>query len=307
MIPLWLKTIPLALAICATSLVAQQPAPPTAEAIMAKVAANQDRAEDARRHYVYIQHAKVVSRKGKTIMCEEITDSRITPTESASTAELLKLDGRLLHKGKYITYTELSPTQNRNASEQNKTQVEAEGKDLTINLDDDDTDRDIVENMRANLTRNKSKDGIGSRLFPLTSKAQADYLFHLAGKERINGHDVFHIDFRPKVKDDYGWKGDAYIDIQSFQPVVVRTVMSRKVPLAVRTLLGTNVPGLGFSIVYAAQPDGVWFPVNFGTEFRLRVLFFFSREITINAENRDFEKTHVDSKIIIPAVKEVRQ
>jgi len=307
MIPFWLKTIALALAICATSLVAQQPAPPTAEAIMAKVAANQDRAEDARRHYVYIQHAKVVSRKGKTIMCEEITDSRITPTESASTAELLKLDGRLLHKGKYITYTELSPTQNRNASEQNKTQVEAEGKDLTINLDDDDTDRDIVENMRANLTRNKSKDGIGSRLFPLTSKAQADYLFHLAGKERINGHDVFHIDFRPKVKDDYGWKGDAYIDIQSFQPVVVRTVMSRKVPLAVRTLLGTNVPGLGFSIVYAAQPDGVWFPVNFGTEFRLRILFFFSREITINAENHDFEKTHVDSKIIIPEVKEVRQ
>jgi hypothetical protein len=83
--------------------------------------------------------------------------------------------------------------------------------------------------------------------------------------------------------------------------------MSRKIPFAVRTLLGTNVPGLGFSIVYAPQPDGVWFPVNFGTEFRLRVLFFFSREITINAENRDFEKTHVDSKIIIPAVEEIRQ
>jgi hypothetical protein len=74
--------------------------------------------------------------------------------------------------------------------------------------------------------------------------------------------------------------------------------MSRAVPFAVRTLLGTNLPGLGFDVVYEAQPDGVWFPVSFGTEFKLRVLFFFSREITIDAQNRDFEKTHVNSKIV---------
>jgi hypothetical protein len=292
-----LKLSPLALAIAVLPLAAQQPQL-TAEAIMAKVAANQDGSQEARSRYVYIQHAKVVSRKGHTVMCEETTDSRITPTETASHAELLKLNGRLLKKKQYITYTELSPTQNRNASEQNKTQAEAEGDDLTINLDDDDTDRDLVENMRANLTRDKSKDGFGSRLFPLTSKAQANYLFHLDGHERMNGRDVFHIDFRPRLKDEYDWKGDAYIDAESFQPVVVRTAMSRKVPFAVRTLLGTNVPGLGFSIVYAEQPGGAWFPVSFGTEFKLRVLFFFSREITINAENRDFEQTHTDSKIL---------
>lgn len=265
---------------------------------MARVAANQDSAEDARRHYVYIQHAKVVSRKGHTIMCEETTDSRITPTETASHAELLKLNGRLLKKKQYITYTELLPTQNRNAAEQDKSQAEAEGNDLTINLNDDETDRDLVENMRANLTRDRSKDGIGSRLFPLTSKAQANYFFHLDGRERMNGRDVFHIDFRPRLKDEYDWKGDAYIDAQSFQPVVVRTAMSRKVPFAVRTLLGTNVPGLGFNIVYAPQTGGVWFPVSFGTEFKLRLLFFFSREIVINAENRDFEQTHTSSKVL---------
>ncbi len=76
--------------------------------------------------------------------------------------------------------------------------------------------------------------------------------------------------------------------------------MSRAVPFAVRTLLGTNLPGLGFSVVYEARPDGVWFPVSFGTEFKLRVLFFFSRTITINARNGDFEKTQVDSKIVSP-------
>jgi uncharacterized protein YajQ (UPF0234 family) len=165
-------------------------------------------------------------------------------------------------------------------------------------IDDDETDRDLVENTRKNFTQDKAKDGVDPRLFPLTSKIQADYLFHLVGQEHINGRGVFHIDFRPKDKDDFSWKGDAYIDTTSFQPVVVRTTMSRKVPFAVRTVLGTNVPGLGFNIVYAPQPDGVWFPVNFGTEFKLRVLFFFSRDITINAENRDFEKTHTDSKIV---------
>ena len=297
-------------------MLAQRPAstPLTAEAIMAQVAVNQDRAEDARRHYVYIQHAKVISRKGHTVMCEETTDSRITPTEAAYHAELIKLDGRLLHKGKYVTYTKLAPGNEKDENtdkkkdgnkDQPKPSDETSHDPVTVDTGDDDTDRDLVENMRGNLTRNdKSKDGIDARLFPLSSKSQADYLFHLVGQEHLNGHDVFHIDFRPKDKDDFTWKGDAYIDIASFQPVVVRTAMSRKIPFAVRTLLGTNVPGLGFSIVYAPQPDGVWFPSTFGTEFKLRVLFFFSRNITINAENRDFEKTHVDSKVIIPGVAE---
>lgn len=275
---------------------------------MAKVAANQDSAEDARRHYVYIQHAKVISRKGHTVMCEETTDTRITPTESAYTAEIIKLDGRLLHKGKYITYTHLPDKQEQDkgsTKEQGKPGTEDEKESITI--DNDETDRDLVENTRKNFTQDKAKDGVDPRLFPLTSKIQADYLFHLVGQEHINGRGVFHIDFRPKDKDDFSWKGDAYIDTTSFQPVVVRTTMSRKVPFAVRTLLGTNVPGLGFNIVYAPQPDGVWFPVNFGTEFKLRVLFFFSRDITINAENRDFEKTHVDSTIIIPNVAKTPQ
>jgi hypothetical protein len=120
----------------------------------------------------------------------------------------------------------------------------------------------------------------------------------LIGREHIHGHDVFHIGFFPKDKNDFAWKGDAYIDTAAYQPVLVSTAMSRAVPFAVRTLLGTNLPGLGFSVTYEARPDGVWFPVSFGTEFKLRVLFFFAREITINAQNRDFEKTQVDSKIV---------
>ncbi len=268
---------------------------PTAEAVMARVAANQDRSEAERSRYVYVQHARVVSRKGKTVMCEEVTDSRVTPSAEGSHQELLKLDGRLLRKHKYLAYSSLAPAQDAS-----KTQVEKDGDSLSIQIGGDYADRDMVENMRSNLTNDKSKDGIGAHLFPLTSKSQSDYRFQFIGREHLQGHNVFHVAFRPKDKSDYAWKGDAYIDAIAYQPVVVSTAMSRAVPFAVRTLLGTNLPGLGFSVVYAGQPDGVWFPVSFGTEFKLRVLFFFSRTITINARNGDFEKTQVDSKIVSP-------
>jgi len=290
---------------------AQQPASPTAEAIMARVAANQDRSELERTHYVYVQHGHTVSRKGKTIRCEETTDYRITPTKDGSAQTLLALDGRLLRKGRYIHYTELEPK--RDDATEDAT-VKLETKDQTspraaaTAADDDDTmDRDLVENMRKNLTAGKSKDGIGADLFPLTSKTQADYQFRMLGRELKNGRDCFHIAFAPKDKDDYGWKGDAWIDTTAYQPVVIRTAMARNIPLAVRLLLGTSVPGLGFTIIYAPQtekkadlptPDALWFPISFGTEFKFNVLFFIHRQIILDVQNRAFEKTHVSSTIV---------
>jgi hypothetical protein len=285
---------PLLLAITLAFPVAAQQPPdaPTAQDIMSRVAANQDRTEAARLHYVYIQHARVRSLKGSNLRCEEITDTRITPTETGSDQQLLKLDGRLLHKGRYITYTTLPAPKNQTNT------AKTDDKDTNVSIDNDsETDRDLVENMRSNLVNDKSKDGINNSLFPLTTKEQAGDAFELLGREHLNGHDVYHITFHPKDRSDFGWKGDAYIDTASFEPVLVRTAMARKVPLGVRVLLGTNVPGLGFSITYAPQPDGVWFPIAFGTEFKIHVLFFFSREIIIDAHNLDFEKTHVTSQI----------
>jgi hypothetical protein len=301
---------------------AQQLAPPpTAASIMAQVAAHQDQAEAARSHYVYVQHAKVDSKRGKTLMCEEITDYRITPTEHGSQRQLLKIDGRLLIHGRYVDYTELSPTQGK---------PEDDPGTLSISIGGDDADRDMVENMRDNLIgvgskseakpdaksdakpeaksdatpdskpdqKDVPKDNINAHLFPLTSKEQTAYDFRLLGTERLNNRDVYHLEFRPKDKSDYAWKGDAWIDTASLDPVAVSTNLSRRVPLAVRTLLGTNVPGLGFTVVYAPQPDGVWFPVSFSTEFEIHVLFFFRRTIIIDAHNRDFEKTHVTTRIV---------
>jgi hypothetical protein len=286
-----LSIVCLSVSLFAQSVAAPPVVPEDADAIMARVAANQDQSESERVHYVYIQHARITSRNGKTVRCEEISDSRVIPTDSDSRQQLLKLDGRVLIKHKYVTYDQLPKHPSRAGNDK-------EEEDIHISSDGGSIDRDLVESMRQSLTNSHSKDGIGAGLFPLTSKVQKDYRFHLAGRERINDRDVFHITFEPKDKDDFGWKGDAYVDTTEYQPVVVRTTMSRKVPFAVRTMLGTNLPGLGFTVVYAPQEGGVWFPVSFGTEFKLRVVFFFSRQIVLSAENREFEKTHVKSTIL---------
>ena len=297
-----LRSCPLALALVFLILSAQAQQPsPTADQIMARVAANQDRSEAARAHYVYLQHARVVSRKGNTIRCEEVTDTRVTPTPTGSGQQLLTIQGRLLHKGKYITYDHLP-----NRKDAKGAPKDDDGKTNLKQIDEDeDTDLDLVENIRDSLLGDKpshTKDGINANLFPLTSKQQADYAFTLRGREPRNGRDTFHIEFRPKDKNDIAWKGDAWIDTATFEPVIIRTALSRNLPLAVRVMLGTNVPGIGFTAIYAPQPsdqpDGVWFPVSLGSEFKIHVLFFFSRQIVIAAENRDFEKTHVTSTIL---------
>ena len=301
---------------------------PSVDSVMIRVAVNQDAAEAERAHYIYVQHAKMTSRRGKTVMCEEITDYRFTPSVDDTHEQLLKVDGRFLKNHKFITYDKLLPRdedkpkdadkdkdKNKSATtDQDKSNSGANDSDKKARKDkkdkekdkdpifdpnsDETLDRDLVENMRWNLIHDKSKDGIAQHLFPLTSKDQASYAFHMVGRERLNDRDVFHITFRPKEKNDFGWSGDAYVDTQAFQPVLVTTGMARKIPFAVRTLLGTDVPGLGFTIRYAPQPDGVWFPVDFSTEFKIHVLYFFHRQIILDAQNREFEKTHVTSRIV---------
>ncbi len=313
--PRMFSPILLAACICA----AQGKAPvskdvPSAESIMARVAANQDAAEAERAHYIYVQHAKMTSRRGKTVMCEEITDYRFTPSIDGTKQDLLKIDGKYLKNDKYITYSSLLPHDEekhkdadqqkdddkaKSADKAEHKQDKSKGKDPAFDPNSEETiDRDIVENIRGNLIHDKSRDGINARLFPLTSKDQANYVFHMIGREHLNSRDVYHIAFRPKDKDDFGWSGDAFIDVTAYQPVLVTTGMSRKIPFAVRTFLGTNLPGLGFTVTYAPQPDGSWFPVTFSTEFKIHVLYFFHREVILNAENHDFEKTHVTSRIV---------
>lgn len=285
----------------------------SAEAIMARVAENQDRTESARAQFVYVQHAKVQSRKGDTVMCEEITDTRITPAPKGQTQTLLALSGHVRARHRVVHYTAL-PKRSDSPHDGADTKDQDDGKEMEVNVGDketvvdadannapvtvSDTDIDLVENMRAHLASDKdSKDGVRAGLFPLTSAQQKEMNFVLKGRETKNGRDTYHIVFRPKDNTEFDWKGDAWIDANAFEPVVVRTALSRGVPLGVRLLLGTNVPGLGFTVIYAPQQGGVWFPSSFGTEFKIRVLFAFHRQIVMSVENRSFERTHVSATV----------
>ena len=253
---------------------AQQPL--TAAEIMARVAANQDRAVALRKDYVYQQHVHVVSRMTNgRMMREETSDYDVIPTPDGTDKKLLQRTGRYFHKGKYIEFTGDAPK------------------------DDDSIDGDLTHDFANDTTNEKTKNGIGRNLFPLTSERQKEYSFKFLGEGEEDGRPVYHLAFAPADKHDYDWAGEAFIDKQDFEPVYVFTKLNRKLPLLVRGVLGTDLPGIGFSVHYRRQPDGVWFPVSFGTEFRLKVLYFLKRDISLSLENKNFQHTHVDTKITV--------
>lgn len=246
----------------------------TADAIMARVAANQDRTEALRKQYVYSQHIHILTHRGRgRIQREETTDYEVVPKPDGTQKELKLITGRYWSKGKYETF-------------QGKPIPEAES-----------IDGSLINSFREDLLNEKSKDGLAKSLFPLTSEQQKDYEFTFLGEEQQEGRNVYRIRFQPKDKSDISWAGEACIDAAEFQPVRVFTKLSRRIPFAVRTMLGTDLPGVGFNVVYSRQEDGVWFPVTFGTEFRIHVLFFFNRQVSVALENSRFERTHVESKM----------
>jgi len=268
----------LAFLITATTAVAQNTAaakePLTADAIMTRVAENQDRSEAQRKEFVYRQHIHIVTHKpGGRLMREETADYDVTPMPDGTEKKITLLTGRYLQKGKYEAFS---------------------GEPVP---EEDSLDGGLVKDFRNDLADDKSKDGLGKDLFPLTSAEQKNYAFQLLGKETQDGREAYHVAFRPKDKDEITWAGEAYIDAAEFEPVRVFTKLSRRIPFMVRTLLGTDLPGIGFNVVYQRQEDGVWFPVTFGTEFRIRAVFFINREVSISLENSGFERTHVKSTI----------
>ena len=148
---------------------------------------------------------------------------------------------------------------------------------------------------------NRSKDGIGHDLFPLTVRGQEGYSFHLAARETYKDREVYRVDFGPAEKDGRRiWAGEALIDAEEYQPVLVTTHMAAHIPMAVRIVFGTNVRQVGFKVTYRKFEEGLWFPVTFGGELQIRALFLYARTISIGAVNSDFRKTEVKSTIGFP-------
>ena len=266
-----------------------------ADDIMARVAANQARSEEARQQYVYKQHIHIATHKpNKRMIREENADYEIVPQADGIEKHLKSLTGRYWEKDQYVEI------KGETSSQLNKTDP-----DLVHNLRGFEpmptsisTDADLIHYLRNSLLDDKSKDGLGRALFPLTFEEQKRYDFKLLGQEVESERKVYHIAFTPKDdNDESAWTGEAFIDALEFQPVRIFTKISKRPPFLVRTMW-FDLPGLGFNLAYQRQEDAVWFPWVFGTEFRMRTgaVLYFTRDVTISVENSGFEKKHVESK-----------
>jgi hypothetical protein len=248
---------------------------PDVRAMMAKVAENQARALEQRKSFVYHQKQllRLVRGSGK-VAREERREYTIAPDDRTSRKELTHFEGKYERHGRYIAYSHPG----------------YEYKEMDI-------DGELIDSLSSDLTSDsKSRDGMSPHLFPLTAREQRSYEFTLKGVESDHGRQVYRVTFQPKPGGDRAWKGEAIIDAREYQPVQVTTDLAMHLPLVVKTLFGTNIKGLGFSIRYE-KFDDVWFPVSYGGEFELRAAFLYKRTISISLANSDFQKTDVSSSI----------
>ena len=257
---------------------------PDIEQIMSRVGLNQAKSHDARKDYVYNQKQLLrMIRGGGKIAREEHREYTVMPKHRGIHKELTKFDGKYELKGKYVAY--------------DKPGHHYKGLDL---------DSDLIDSLSKDLMDdNQGKDGLSPDMFPLTYHQQLKYNFKLVGTEQYRGRPVYRVEFEPKphlkhISEDGGgavWKGEALIDTEEYQPLNVATKLAWKMPLAVKTLLGTNVSGVGFNVAYQKFADGLWFPVSYGGEFEFRAVFFYKRTMTISMVNSDFRRADVNSNI----------
>ena len=252
----------------------------TAEEIVAKLTANLERAAAERRQFVYQQsvRSRMIRTNGK-VARQETRLYSVTPTPSATEKKLLSLDGEV-HKGAQIVkYTD--------------PKTESSGMDI---------DGSLIRSLTDELVDDKdSRDGIPKSLFPLGSDALKRYDFQLRETREQKGRPTHHLTFSPKKGvEDANWKGDLYVDAAEYQPVQIATDLTFKMPLLVRAVFGTNIRQTGFAVSYQCVAENVWFPVSYGSEFRLDVLFGYKRVITMALTSTNFQRTTAGSTISFP-------
>ena len=248
---------------------------------MANVAQNQARSEDARSAWVYKQDVLVrLLRSGGKLAREEDRVYSVTPNADGVEREMVHFAGKYLDHGKEVAISKPGE----------------EHKDVDI-------DASIAEALGDAIGGDdESRDGVSYDFFPLDASKQKAYNFKLKGSEMWRGHEVFRITFEPAKKQDSDddqpiWAGDALVDKTDFAPVLITTHQARGIPLAVKTLLGKNLRQLGFKVTYQKFDNGVWFPVSYSGEFKLRALFLYSRTISMGLVNYDFRHDDVQSEV----------
>jgi len=244
--------------------------------ILQRAGENQERAQKARTAFVYEQ--RILSRlhrgNGK-LAREEEYQFLVTPTPTGIEKKRHQFRGKYEDSGKWHEYPE--PHYQR--------------KDVDI-------DGDLISDLTKDLTSDdESRDGISHDLFPLRATEQSKYDFTLLGREEYRGRDVYKLSFEPKKGGEASWEGEVLVDAGSLEPLVVTSHFARKIPLLVRTMLGTNVRHVGFKVTYAEQDGGVWFPAAYGGEFEVRAVFFYHRKFSLSLVNEGFRRAVSDATI----------
>ena len=253
--------------------------PLTAETVMTRVAENQDRANEARAAYVYHQDILIrLNRTNGKLAREEYSEYTVTPTPNGTQRERLAFHGKYMDHGKTVEFDKPG----------------FQHKSL-------DADAGITGGLSDSFGNDKkSRDGVERDLFPLTTKEQRKYRFHLETEEDYLGTAVYRITFEPRKNtgdDDECWAGEALIHRDEFQPVLVTTHLAEKIPMWVKTVFGTDVKALGFKVTYKKFADGLWFPVTYGGEFQFKALFLYSRKVGLSLRNSDFHRLAAHSEV----------
>lgn len=251
--------------------------PPPLDEILARLAANQERAIEARARVVYRQQIRTrLFRGGGKLAREEWREYTVTPTPDGANKERVSFKGQYEKSGKLHPYDDPG----------------FRHKDL-------DLDGELIEDLTDDLVNDReSRDGISIGLFPLTRAEQRKYVFKFAGARKVAGREAWVIAFEPRQGEDSSpWSGEAAVDCEAFQPLYVTTKLGKVIPGWVRAVFGINLLQVGFSITYREVAPDLWFPATYGSEFFLRVLFGYARTITLSLENTDFRFASADSNI----------
>ena len=249
------------------------------QAIMAKVARNQDQAQEIRSAFVYNQTLLLRFRQGDGKTCrEELREFTVAPTSKDTHKTLTRFLGKYLKAGKLIDYTEPG-----------------------YHYKSFDLDSDLMTGFADGFTNQEnSRDGLATDLFPLTSQEQKKYVFTLKGRESYRKEQVYRVSFKPGKNDRHeeaSWAGEVLVDVSDCQPVVITTRLAQGVPFYIKTLLGSNVQHVGFKVEYQKFDENLWFPVSYGGEFKLKVLFSYKRTMIIALSNSGFQRAKVTTSL----------
>src|SRR5262245_60801258 len=176
---------------------------PLVELIMERVAENQDRAQQARREFVYRENLIIRFTRGNGKLArEEARELLVTPTPEKTEKTLTRFAGKYEKDGKLLEYAEPG----------------FRHKDL-------DLDGELINDFAEDFTCDKeSRDGLSRDFFPLTSHEQTKYRFDLKGEEDHQGRSVYRITFEPRGKgweeiEDAPWSGELLVHRVEYQPV----------------------------------------------------------------------------------------